>query len=85
MIFQIPWDSKISFEPPFSDRRFEWHLFVPPQSPPAAKPEGQVHIPLCRSAAEAPRETGGKRIFGGLLLYVALLHLHEPVIGANPS
>jgi uncharacterized membrane protein len=30
------------------------------------------------------REVGWKRILGGLLLYVALLHLHGPVIGASP-
>lgn len=30
------------------------------------------------------RETGWKRIAGGLALYVALLHLHQPVIGASP-
>lgn len=30
------------------------------------------------------RETGWKRIVGGLVLYAALLHLHLPVIGASP-
>lgn len=30
------------------------------------------------------REVGWKRILGGLLLYAALLHLHEPVIGVSP-
>ncbi|MCR6631302.1 MAG: NnrU family protein [Magnetospirillum sp.] len=30
------------------------------------------------------REMGWKRLLGGLLLYAALLHLHEPVIGASP-
>lgn len=30
------------------------------------------------------REVGAMRIAGGLLLYVALLHLHQPVIGASP-
>lgn len=32
----------------------------------------------------ALREMGWTRIAGGLLLYVALLHLHEPVIGVSP-
>jgi len=27
---------------------------------------------------------GWKRLLGGVLLYIALLHLHEPVIGASP-
>lgn len=30
------------------------------------------------------RELGWKRILGGLVLYAALLHLHQPVIGASP-
>lgn len=30
------------------------------------------------------RETGWRRILGGLALYAALLALHEPVIGASP-
>lgn len=30
------------------------------------------------------RETGWKRIIGGLLLYAALVHLHEAVIGVSP-
>lgn len=32
----------------------------------------------------ALRETGWKRIVGGVVLYAVLLHLHQPVIGANP-
>ncbi|HLO79000.1 MAG TPA: NnrU family protein [Magnetospirillum sp.] len=30
------------------------------------------------------REMGWKRIIGGLLVYAALLHLHQPVIGVSP-
>ncbi|MGE5477783.1 MAG: NnrU family protein [Bacteroidales bacterium] len=36
-----------------------------------------------RDPLAALRETGWKRILGGLLLYAALLHLHEPVIGVS--
>lgn len=32
----------------------------------------------------ALRETGWKRILGGLVLYAVLLHLHQPVIGVSP-
>ncbi|MGE5514632.1 MAG: NnrU family protein [Bacteroidota bacterium] len=37
-----------------------------------------------RDPLAALREMGWKRIVGGLLLYVSLLHLHEPVIGVSP-
>lgn len=37
-----------------------------------------------RAPLAALREMGWKRIVGGLLLYAALLHLHQPVIGASP-
>lgn len=37
-----------------------------------------------RNPLLALREMGWKRLLGGVLLYIALLHLHEPVIGASP-
>jgi uncharacterized membrane protein len=37
-----------------------------------------------RDPAAMLREVGVMRLAGGLLLYVALLHLHQPVIGASP-
>lgn len=37
-----------------------------------------------RDPAALLREVGWKRILGGLVLYAALLHLHQPVIGVSP-
>lgn len=37
-----------------------------------------------RDPVAALREVGWKRILGGLVLYAALLHLHQPVIGVSP-